>query len=819
MTDSISNILQESLSNAANLLQNYAAAENNSESLTEVFGDSFDVDRGNEVLDSVVTDFSGETEGSSGIAVEILPAEQINNAAGAYAADNSTIYVSEEFIADNADNPDAVSDVIIDSVGHHLDSEANSTDSQGDEGEIFAAEVTGVRLTEEELAILRGVEDAGAVNINGENVAVEQQTSIIYVDRDATGENNGTSWTNAYNDLQSALGVAGASDQIWVAEGTYFPTTDDDREISFAINNGVEVYGGFVGGETSLDQRDWQTNETILSGNIGESGQADNSYHVVDITGSTNSTIVDGFSITQGQADGDGSSFRLDIDNGGGIIGSENASATIRNSLITNNFASRPGGGIAIGSDSSINIINTTFINNISNTRGGAIYLNTAGNPDIVNSLFVGNEAQEGGAIANFNTDSALNISNSTFANNSAGEGDSIWYQSNRSLEDGPFENNIFWNTEGRTDNHISDSVSSFSLERRVTINNSIVQGGYIGEGENILDEDPLFIDPANGDYRLQLDSPARDAGNNEAVANFGVSTEVANNPRLYNETVDIGAYEYGIYASINDVTVAEGNEGNTNAEFTVTLLDTNNQPPSEQVEIQYTTANSTARSDSDYTETSGTLIFAPGESSQTITVPISGDTNAETDERFFVNLTNANGGVVITDDQGVGIIENDDLLGDSTTVYRFFNPDVGVHFYTASEAERDNVLENLPQYEFEGSSYISAPETDDPLTGIRPVYRFFNTSTGVHLYTINELERDAIVENLPNYNFEGIAYYAYESEQEGTTAVYRFYNQTLDAHFYTPSAAERDNVLENLPDYALEGESGISFYVEPLPA
>ncbi len=139
------------------------------------------------------------------------------------------------------------------------------------------------------------------------------EESIIYVDINATeGGNNGSSWGNAYTDLQSALAVAGASDQIWVAEGTYLPTNgsnlpedvEDPREVSFNINNGVQVYGGFAGGETSLAQRDIRANPTILSGNIGENGQADNSYHVVDITGSTASTIIDGFTVTGGQADG-----------------------------------------------------------------------------------------------------------------------------------------------------------------------------------------------------------------------------------------------------------------------------------------------------------------------------------------------------------------------------------------------------------------------------------------------------------------------------------------------------------------------------------
>lgn len=158
--------------------------------------------------------------------------------------------------------------------------------------------------------------------------------------------------------------------------------------------------------------------------------------------------------------------------------------------------------------------------------------------------------------------------------------------------------------------------------------------------------------------------------------------------------------------------------------------------------------------------------------------------------------------------------------IAEGSTIYRFFNPSVGVHFYTASERERDSVIENLSEtYDFEGASYVGAPhdQDGDEITGAKPVYRFFNTSTGVHLYTINEIERDSIIENLPNYTFEGITYYGYETKQPGTQALYRFYNPVIDAHFYTPSAGERDAVLENLPDYQLEGDSGVTFYIQPL--
>lgn len=149
---------------------------------------------------------------------------------------------------------------------------------------------------------------------------------------------------------------------------------------------------------------------------------------------------------------------------------------------------------------------------------------------------------------------------------------------------------------------------------------------------------------------------------------------------------------------------------------------------------------------------------------------------------------------------------------GDSgTTVYRYFNTDTGVHFYTANEEERNFIEDELTNFQGEGASYQGV----DPLTGAGepvPVYRFLNEDKGVHLYTVSEAERSA-VENLDNFSFEGEAFFAYETEVEGSIPIYRFFNSTTGAHFYTPSATERDNVTENLPDFQSEG---IAYYALP---
>ena len=161
--------------------------------------------------------------------------------------------------------------------------------------------------------------------------------------------------------------------------------------------------------------------------------------------------------------------------------------------------------------------------------------------------------------------------------------------------------------------------------------------------------------------------------------------------------------------------------------------------------------------------------------------------------------------------------LSQNDLNEEVTAIYRFFRPDNGSHFYTASSQERDYVSKNLPQYQYEGISYTTPSPEEESLTGMQPVYRFFNSLTGVHLYTMSEQEKEYIVDNLANYNFENVAYYAYETPQENTVPLYRFYHTIADTHFFTPSAQERDYIKENLPWYRQEGDGGIAFYVEPM--
>ena len=161
------------------------------------------------------------------------------------------------------------------------------TDFAAGNGDSSATQVTGaftnlsniINLAGTETTIeLKAVFDSndGNDNFAVDNIRIlEVIPNIIYVNSNATIGGNGNSWETAFKYLQDALDVTTSrnGDQVWIAQGTYYPddganVTEGDRFASFMIKDQVALYGGFIGNETELAQRDWESYPTILSGEI-----------------------------------------------------------------------------------------------------------------------------------------------------------------------------------------------------------------------------------------------------------------------------------------------------------------------------------------------------------------------------------------------------------------------------------------------------------------------------------------------------------------------------------------------------------------------
>ncbi|PSQ97420.1 MAG: hypothetical protein BRD55_02205, partial [Bacteroidetes bacterium SW_9_63_38] len=414
----------------------------------------------------------------------------------------------------------------------------------------------------------------------------------IYVDKGATGDSTGTSWANAYTSLQDALDDATGSDEIRIAEGAYYPdegsnVTDNDETVSFTITgnqDGLTVKGGYQSGGGT---RDVETYPTVLSGDIdADNGGADanktpdgvtptaddisgtNARHVLVLNGGdriganvgdnvTSNTVLDGLVVTAGQADGG-------FPNGGGAglfcDGNESGnecSPTLRSVDFAGNEASGNGGAIfndGVRGTSSPQVTGATFTGNAASKDGGAIFNGGSdggtSSPSVTGATFTGNSASTyGGAIYNDGDSgtSSPSITNATFADNEADEGGAIYNNgSSGGTSEPQVANTILWgNSASNSGDEIFNDNASATLTHTIIegdVNGSGTNGGNTDDGGN-LDANPLFVDAANGNVRLNWASPAIDAGVDDSVS---VSTDLAGNPRSQGAAVDIGAYEGG---------------------------------------------------------------------------------------------------------------------------------------------------------------------------------------------------------------------------------------------------------------------------------
>jgi hypothetical protein len=208
---------------------------------------------------------------------------------------------------------------------------------------------------------------------------IEVPSPYTFVNPDANGANDGSSWENAFEHLQRALEAAEAGDEIWVVGGVHKPNFDTEssqflpgnRSAAFALVDGVSIYGGFAGNETERDQRDPVRHPTILSGDLhGDDevtgNRSDNSYHVVTAQDDPGETAkLDGFMIRGGQADGSLYNRRR-----GGGVWIRDADPRIVNCIIEDNHAMILGGG-ALAQFSNASFEDCVFRNNTAESGGG----------------------------------------------------------------------------------------------------------------------------------------------------------------------------------------------------------------------------------------------------------------------------------------------------------------------------------------------------------------------------------------------------------------------------------------------------------------
>lgn len=293
----------------------------------------------------------------------------------------------------------------------------------------------------------------------------------LYVKSGALG--NGTSWADASGDLRAILNNANAGAEIWVAAGTYYPTqcitcTKEDRDVSFEISDSIKIYGGFLGNETALNQRDWKVNLTILNGDIDRDGTlANNTNTIVYFERVSTSTTIDGFSIINGYAyspgdsDGERRNSGAAIFNQGGLTGSA-SHPNIVHCTFSNNEALGFGGAIynngSFSGHASPILEDCTFSNNISGKGGGAMFNQASFSgitkPIYQDCIFLNNKVIEnnGGAVYSQGSesgDATPSFSNCRFEGNTSPDyGGAIHNHGRKGKSDATFMACTFINNE-----------------------------------------------------------------------------------------------------------------------------------------------------------------------------------------------------------------------------------------------------------------------------------------------------------------------------------------------------------------------------------
>jgi hypothetical protein len=422
-----------------------------------------------------------------------------------------------------------------------------------------------------------------------------------YVNINATGSNNGTSWANAFTNLALAIDTY-PGDSFWVANGTY--TSNVGEPWAFHVLDSTVLLGGFNGTETSLEQRNFSSHATVIAG-------TNNYSSIIRVESGNKSAVIDGFKISHTLGFGQqtqnwgvliygrclltnclisnvwnpmpvfvSTTYPVSISNcifdynghpvtsplyaKGAALTVGGTDVTVTDCVFKNNESNK-GGAVYLNSGSQSIFNRCVFYGNKARTLGGAIFDSSSGPFRVLNSLFAGNKAMSGAA--HYGTDS-LNrkraFINCTFAHNLASQPGADNYTLFLNGTRDTLLNCILWGDSSGTGPEIPNQKSSSYFNR-----NLIEKGTSILGATGTIITDPLFVSPGtaaaapfasttNFNYHVKALSDAIDSGAG-LPAHVLYSKDLDTNVRTMGFATDLGAYEWKTCNWVNAIITPSG--------------------------------------------------------------------------------------------------------------------------------------------------------------------------------------------------------------------------------------------------------------------
>ncbi|MCZ8049276.1 MAG: FG-GAP-like repeat-containing protein, partial [Microcystis sp. LE19-41.2A] len=632
---------------------------------------------------------------------------------GAYSSSINKIYISQALI----DSGDATTlkAVLLEEIGHFIDAQINSSDTPGDEGQLFSALVRGESLTEAEIAAIREENDAATITVDGQAISVEMAFSAATNFTVGSGPRSVT--VGDFNgDGKSDLAVAnrgGNNVSVLLGTGTG----------SFGTATNFSVGAGPLSVTVGDFNRDGKSDLAVAN-------RFTNNVSVL-LNTTPKITIAPGTNPVEG--------------------------GTVGNFIITLDTPA-PTGGIVVN----FNTTGTTatILADYSLTAGTNITAVTANTFTIA----------AGATTATLNVvavSDAVSDPNETVKVNLTSGGDYI-LGANSSAS---FNSAINFSVGS---NPLSVTVGDFNGDGKL----DLATANYNGNNVSVLlgTGTGSFGTPTNFSVGNRPRSVTVGDFNGDGKSDLAVANVNSNNVSVLlnaDPTATVTITDPSISLTINDVTVTEGNSGTTNAVFTVSL----SSAASTVVSVDYATANGTATAGTDYTAIpTTTLTFNPGETSKTITVPVNGDNQVELNETFFLNLSNlqTNGSnVTLADNQGQGTINNDDsasiAISDVTITEGNSGTTNAVFTVTLSNAVDTAVTVNY------ATANGTATTTDNDYIGIATTPLTFNAGETSKTITVavngdNQVEsNETFFVNLSNLQANGRNVTITDNQGQGT--------------------------------------------------